>query len=133
MEPEEKIKQYRNSVAESFGSLSLGILGVSLVGSVQWSSIVLIIFGMMFALCGIYIIFPRDLKQEWLLENAAAPRHMAIYKRIGWLIVLAMFGYSLMQTGVIWLRVIGILFAILAYAVFYISLLRLKARKLTDA
>ena len=133
MKPEEKIKQYRNSVAESFGSLSLGIFAVSLVGSAQWSSIVLIIFGMMFALCGLYIIFPRDLKQEWLLENVAAPRHMAIYKRIGWLIVLAMFGYSLTQTGIIWLRVIGILFAILAYVVFYISLFTLKARKLTDA
>ncbi|MBA7674707.1 hypothetical protein ES703_82928 [subsurface metagenome] len=133
MEPEEKTKQYRNSVAESFGSLSLGIFAVSLVSSAQWSSIVLIIFGIMFALCGIYIIFPRDLKQEWLLENAAAPRHMAIYKRIGWLIVLAMFGYSLTQTGITWLRVIGILFAILAYVVFYISLLRLKARKLPDA
>ena len=68
METEEKIKQYKSSVAENFGSLSLGIFAVSLIGSVQWATIMLIIFGVISALCGIYIIFPRDLKQEWFIK-----------------------------------------------------------------
>jgi hypothetical protein len=136
METEEKIKQYKNSVAESFGNLSLGIFAVSLIGSVQWATIVLIIFGVIFVLCGTYIILPHDLKQEWFLRNVATPKNMAKFKRLGWLIVLVMFGYSLMQTGIIWLQVIGILFAISAYVVFYISIWRLTdkgSRKLTDA
>lgn len=136
METEEKMKQYKNSVAENFGNLSLGLFAVSLIGSVQWATIVLIIFGVISALCGIYVIFPRDLKHEWFLRNVATPKNMAIFKRVGWLIVLVMFGVSLTQTGMIWLRVIGILFAISAYVVFYISIWRLtdkKARKLADS
>lgn len=137
METEEKMEQYKNSVAENFGSLSLGIFAVSLIGSVQWATIVLIIFGVIFALCGISMKVPLDLKQEWFLRKVATPERMAIFKRLGWLIVLTMFGYSLiMQTGIIWLKVIGILFAISAYVVFYVSLWRLrdkKSRKLTDA
>lgn len=136
METEVKMKQYKNSVAESFGNLSLGIFAVSLIGSVQWATIALIIFGVIFALCGIYIILPHDLKQEWFLRNVAKPKNMAIFKRVGWLIVLVMFGYSLTQTGIIWLQVIGILFAISAYVVFYISIWRLRdkeSRKLTGA
>lgn len=129
MEPAEKIKQYKNSVAETFVSLSLGTFGVSLIGSEQWATIVLIIFGMMFALFGIYIRLPCDLKQDWLLKKVAAPKHMAIYNAITWFIVGAMFGFSLTQTGITWLWVIGILFAILAYAVLLISLLRLKTAR----
>ncbi len=65
MEKEEEIKQYKNSVAENFGSLSLGVFAVSLIDSVQWATIALIIFGVIFALSGIYLIFPLNLKQEW--------------------------------------------------------------------
>ena len=126
MELKEQEREYRNSTAEAFGSLSLGIFAASLIGSVQWATIVLIIFGVVFALCGIYIIFPRNLKQEWFLRNVATKRNMAIFKRVGWLIVLAMFGYSLTQTGIIWLFIIGILFAIFSYALFYISIWRLS-------
>lgn len=136
METEEKIKQYKNSVAENFGSLSLGIFAVSLIGSVQWATIVLIILAVIFALCAIYIRVPHDLKQKWFLRKVATPENMSIFKRVGWLIVIVMFGYGLMQTDTIWLRVIGILFAISAYVVFYISIYRLrdkKSRKLTDA
>jgi len=129
METEEEIKQYKNSVAESFGSLSLGVFAASLIGSVQWATIVLIIFGVLFALCGIYIIFTRNLKQEWFLRNVATKRNMAIFKRVGWLIVLVMFSYSLTQTGIIWLLIIGIIFAILAYVIFYISIWRIGGKR----
>ena len=124
METEEQIKQYQNSTVESFGSLSLGIFAVAIIGSVQWATIVLIIFGVVFASCGIYIIFPRNFKQEWFLRNVATKRNMAIFKRVVWLIVLAMFDYSLTQTGIIWLFIIGILFAIFAYVVLYIGIWR---------
>lgn len=122
---EQEIKQYKNSVAENFGSLSLGVFAVSQIGSVQWATIVLIIFGVVFALCGIYIIVQRNLKQEWFLRKVATKTNMAIFRRIGWFIVLVMFGYSLMQTGITWLFIIGILFAIGAYVVLYISIWRL--------
>ena len=123
---EQEIKQYKNSLAENFGSLSLGIFAVSLIGSVQWATIVLIIFGVLFALCGIYIIVPRNLKQEWFLRNVATKKNMAIFRRIGWFIVLAMFGYSLTQTGITWLKILGIIFAILAYVNFYIGIWRIR-------
>ena len=136
METGENTRQYRNSVAETFGSLSLGIFAVSLIGSVQWATIVLVLFGVLSALCGIYIVFAHDFGQGWFLRNVATAKNMAVFKRVGWLIVLAMFGYSLTQTGIIWLQVIGILFAFLAYVVFYISVRRLtdkRSRKLTDS
>ena len=131
MKKEEGIKQYKNSVAENFGSLSLGIFAASLIGSVQWATIVLIIFGVAFAICGIYIMFPRNLKQEWFLTKVANKKNMAMFKRLGWFIVLVMFGYSLTQTGIIWLFIIGILFAILAYVMLYISIWRVGKIKET--
>jgi len=136
METAERIEQYKNSVSENFGSLSLGIFAVSLIGSVPWATIVLIIFGVIFALCGISMKIPLDLKQEWFLRKVATPERMAIFKSLGWFIVLIMFGYSLIQTSIVWLIVIGILFAISAYVVLFISILRLKdnkSTKLTDA
>jgi len=133
MKKEEGIKQYKNSVAENFGSLSLGIFAASLIGSVQWATIVLIIFGVVFALCGIYIIFRRNLKQEWFLRNVATKRNMTIFKRVGWFIVLVMFGYSLTQTGEIWLLIIGILFAIFAYVALYISIWKLRKKETPNA
>lgn len=126
---EEDTKYYKDSVAENFSSLSLGVFAVSLIGSVQWATVVLIIFGVVFALCGIYIIVPRNLKQEWFLRNVATKTNMAIFRRIGWFIVFVMFGYNLTQTGITWLFIIGILFAIGAYVVLYISIWRLRKIK----
>ncbi len=59
-----------------------------------------------------------------VLRNVATKKNIAIFKRIGWFIVLVTFGYSLTQTGIIWLFIIGIIFAILAYVMFYISIWR---------
>lgn len=140
METEEKTKEYTNSVAENFGSLSLGIFAVSLIGGVQWATIVLTILGAIFALCAIYIRVPHDLKQKWFLRKVAKPENMAIFRQVGWLIVIVMFGYALTQTDIVQLRLIGLLFAISAYVIFYINIYistyRLrdkKSRKLTDA
>ena len=132
METKEKIEQhknYKNSVAENLGSLSLAMFAVSLISGVQWATIVLIIFGVISALCGIYLVFPRALKQEWFLRKVATPKTMAIFKRLGWFIVLAMFGYSLIQTGIIWLIIIGIILAILAYVIFYVKVWRLTSKE----
>ena len=130
METKEQIRQYRYSTAESLGILSIGIFTASLIGNIQWATIALIIFGAIFALSGIYLIIPYNLKQEWFLRKVATKKTMAIFKRVGWLIILALFGYGLTQKGVIWLTIIGILFVISAYVVFYISILR--AGKIKD-
>lgn len=129
METREIVRQYRNSAAENFGSLSLGIFAVSLISRLQWATITLIIFGVIIALCGIYLIFRRDLKQKWFLNNVATPRNMAVFKRVGWLIVLAMFGVSLTQTDILWLKITGILFAFLAYIIFFISIWKLPSKE----
>jgi len=128
METKEQIRQYRYSTAESLGILSIGIFTASLIGNIQWATIALIIFGAIFALSGIYLIIPYNLKQEWFLRKVATKKTMAIFKRVGWLIILALFGYRLTQKGVIWLTIIGILFVISAYVVFYISILKMRRR-----
>jgi hypothetical protein len=130
METAEQIRQSKYSAAESLGSLSLGTFIISLIGSVQWATIALIIFGAIFALGGIYLIIPCNLKQEWFLRKVATKKTMVIFKYLGWLLILARFGYDLMRTDIIWLKIIGILFAISAYVVLYTGIWR--ARKIKD-
>ncbi len=129
MEKDKRITQYKSLVAESFGSLSIGIFGVSLVGDIQWATTLLIIIGVIIGLCGIYVLLPYNLNQEWFLKEVAGPRNMAIFKRFGWFIVVVMFGYSLTQTGVIWMIGIGLLSVFLSYVVFYISLWRFMDKR----
>ena len=130
MEKEEEIKQYKNSVAEFFGSLSLAVVGVSFVGNDQWASCVLIAFGIIFALIGIYIILPFNRTKDWFFRKIANNRSMSMYKGIGWFIALAMFGYSLTTRNISWLTYFGIALAILAYIVLIMGIYR--ARKIKD-
>lgn len=128
MDKGERIKQYKNSVAVTFSSLSLGTFGVSLIGDIYWATVSLIVFGVFFALCGIYIKFPRDLKQKWFIKKVASPRNMDVFRGIGWFIVLIMFGYSLTQTDILWQLFLGIFFGFLAYSVMIVIILRSRGK-----
>jgi len=126
METQDHTKEYRNATAESLVILSMAIFTVSLVDNTRWATIALIIFGAIFALSGVYLIIPCNLKQQWFLGKLATQETMAILKRLGWLLILVLFGYALTQKGTIWLIVVGLLFMISAYVVFYISIGRVK-------
>jgi len=130
METEEQTKQYRNSIAEFFGSLSLAVVGVSFVGNEQWANCVLIAFGVIFALIGIYIILPFNRTKDSFFRKIANKKSMSIYKAIGWFIALAMFGYSLTTRNISWLTYFGIALAIFAYIVLIFGICR--ARKIKN-
>ncbi|MFC1977387.1 hypothetical protein ACFLWS_03870 [Chloroflexota bacterium] len=122
MDTEESKKQYKNSVAETFGSLSIGLFTAALIGSVDWATVLLIIFGAIFTLCGIYIFVPLDLRQQWFLANIATKKRTGVFKSVGWFIVVIMFAYNLTQTGVTWQLFVGIIFIGFSYVVLSLSI-----------
>ena len=124
METKEQ-RQCRNKTAKSLGRLSIGIFTVSLLGDTQWLTITLIVFGVILALIGVYLIIPGSPKHESFLRE----RDMDIAEALGWFIVLSLFGLRLIQKGVVWLTIVGILFVIVAYIVFVVSLLRKRSKE----
>ncbi len=120
----EQGKEQKKSTAALLGRLSIGIFTVSLLGDTQWLTITLIIFGVILALSGIYLRVPCNLKQEWFLCKVADERTMSNLEAFSWLCILALFGIKLIQTGMMWLKIIGILFAIFAYIVLVVSIWR---------
>ncbi|OGO06612.1 MAG: hypothetical protein A2Z76_01750 [Chloroflexi bacterium RBG_13_56_8b] len=133
METEEQVKQYKNSTVEAFGSLSLGLWTVALVGyltsGISWETYILIVLGGLSALFSIYLVLPWDCvyrKQKVVLKCFEKKQILKIAKSLGWLIVLAVFGVRLVQTKVDWLIIAGLIFAIFAYVVFYASLWKMK-------
>jgi len=118
----QEIQNRKKLVAKNFASLAVGIFSVALISLDQWATIMLIIFGSIFALSGFYLRIPLNFKQEWFLKNIARDKDLAIFESIGWLAILGRLGYDLTQKDIAWLKILGILCAILAFFIFYISL-----------
>ncbi|MCJ7425998.1 MAG: hypothetical protein MUO17_02510 [Dehalococcoidales bacterium] len=132
-EQKDERKQYKNSTVEAFGSLSLGLWTVALVGyltsGISWETYILIALGGLSALFSIYLVLPWDCvyrKQKTVLKYLETKQIIKFAKSLGWLIVLAVFGVRLIQTKVDWLIIAGLIFAIFAYVVFYVSLWKRK-------
>jgi len=132
MDTAEQLKQHRNSVAESLGSLTLGILGVSMVGNTSWATYTLLVIAAIIAISGIYLMIPFNWKQESFLEKVATKQNMSIFKAIAWFIVFVMFGYNLIMTRITWLIIIGFLFMIIGYAVLCISIRRARKSRIKE-
>lgn len=130
MEAEEQIKQHKYSTAESFASLSIGLWAVSLIGyltlGITWATYFLAIVGAISALLSIYLILPWNGKQKSVLGFLETNKIIGIIKLLVWLIVLAVFGVSLIQTKVIWLIVAGLITIIIAFIVFYVGIWRMS-------
>lgn len=133
METEEQIRQYKNSTAGSFASLSLGLWAVALVGysgsGISWATYFLVVVGAISALFGVYLILPWDWKQNQTLRYLETKRVMKVAEALGWLIVLAVFAVGLIQTRVYLLIFTGIIIGITAYVVFLISISRIGKDK----
>jgi len=130
METEEQIKQHKYSTAESFASLSIGLWAVSLIGyltsGIPWATYFLAIVGAISALLSIYLILPWNGRQKSVLGFLKTNKIIGIVKLLVWLIVLAVFGVSLIQTKVIWLIVAGLITIIIAFIVFYVGIWRMN-------
>ena len=130
METEEQIKQHKYSTAESFASLSIGLWAVSLIGyltsGISWATYFLAIVGAISVLLSIYLIPSWNRRQKSVLEFLERNKIMRIVKLLVWLIVLAVFGVSLIQTKVIWLIVAGLITIIIAFIVFYVGIWRMN-------
>jgi len=130
METDEQKKQYKNSTAESFASLSIGLWAVSLIGyltsAISWETYLLAIIGAISALFSLYLIAPPNWKQKSVLESLKSNQITKIVKLLVWLIVILLFGVNLFQTKVIWLIVTGLITMVIAFIVFYIGIFRLK-------
>lgn len=124
----EQERKCEKSVAEAFGSLSLGLWSVALIGyltsGVTWATYFLVVVGAIFTVFGIYFILPWewDWKQKQCLKSLEAHPVMKVTKSLGWFIVLAIFGVGLIQSKVGWLIVIGLIAAITSYAIFLVGL-----------
>jgi len=132
MEKEEQIRQRKNSITESFASLSIGLWTVSLIGyltsAISWATYSLAIVGTISALLSIYLILPCNWtwRQKSVLEFLENNKIIRIIKLFVWFIIIAIFGVSLIQTEVIWLIVTGLITIIIAPIVFSVGLLRMN-------
>ncbi len=122
----EQGKEHKNSTAESFASLSIGLWTVSLIGystsGISWGTYFLVILGAISALLSIYLIVPKIPGKESVLECLETNKIIRFIKPFIWLIVLAVFGVRLVQTKVIWLIFTGLITIVMALIVFYVSL-----------
>jgi len=130
METEEQIRQYKNSTAESFAGLSVGLWTLSLIGylssGISWATYFLVVVGAMSALfsiyLSIYLVFPWDWKQKSVLKYLETKQIIKVTKYLVWLVVLAAFAVMLLQTKVSWLIAAGLIIIIIAFILFYVSL-----------
>jgi hypothetical protein len=118
----DRVEACRNSTAESFASLCIGLWTVSLVtylsSGISGGTYFLIILGAMCALLGIYLVLPWHLKQKSALEVLDKYKITRFAKPLIWLIVIAIFGVRLVQTQISWLISIGLITVVIAWVVF---------------
>ena len=119
-------RKFKNLTAETFASLSLGLWAVALVGyltsGISWMTYFLVIIGAMSALFGIYLVLRWNWKKKQVLEYLKTKRIIKVVKLLVWLVVLAIFAVNLIQTGVGWLIVTGLIIAIIAVIVFCVGI-----------
>ncbi len=122
MEIKEQIKRSKASTAESFASLSIGLLTVSLIGylssGISCGFYFLIVVGAISALFSFYLVLPWNWKQKSALEFLEKYKITRLAKPLIWLIVLAVFGVVLVQTKITWLISIGLITTVIAWVVF---------------
>ena len=124
METEEQIKQHKYSTAESFVSLSIGLWVVALIGY-QTSVIPCVIYflavvGVISVLLSGYLILPLESwnrRQRSVFEFLKRNTIIGIVKLLVWSIMLVLFGVSLIQTGVVWLILTGLITFIIPFIV----------------
>ena len=121
----------RASTSQSFAGLAIGLWTVSLIGyltsGISGLTYVLIVFGGICALFGLYLILHFPWKQESTLEFLRRHRVIRLVKLLGWFIVLVMFGVGLVQTKVVWLVITGLItIVIIAFVVFFVGLRRMN-------
>ena len=125
MELTKQEREFKNLTAGSFASLSIGLWAVSLIGyltlGITWATYFLAIVGAISALLSIYLILPWNGRQKSVLGFLKTNKIIGIVKLLVWLIVLAVFGVSLIQTKVIWLIVAGLIIVIIAFIVFCVG------------
>jgi hypothetical protein len=116
----------KNSVIESFATLTLGLWSVCLIGylhsGIDWTVILLIVVGSLSALFAMYIILPDKIGQGVVLAYFKKNNLLKIAKSLGWLIVVLLFGVALVQSEVLWLIIVGLITMIVTFVAFYISL-----------
>ncbi len=123
IEEQDKIKQYKNSVAESLASFSFNVLLLALLnrslylsgnltgcGNIIASSWhYLAYFGTLNLLISIsiYLEFPSHKLQKWLVTSIFNPQNLKVIKYVGWTIVLVLFGISLQAIQEGWAAILG--------------------------
>lgn len=137
-EEQEKTKQYKNSVAESLVTLSIGLFTVALLNRtlavsgkvLGWYKVVasgwyyVAYLGIISLFFGLYFVFPSHNRQEWLIRNIFNKSILKAIKLYGWAIVLVLFGEGLIKTiQSDWAAIIGLICiaagcAVLIYGIF---------------
>lgn len=119
-------RKLEKSTAESFASLSIGLWTVSLIGylssGISWETYPLAIGGLISTLFSGYLIVHCDWKQRPVLEFLETKQIIKSAKSLGWCIVLLVFATRLLHTEVGWLKVTGLIVAIIPVIIFNASL-----------
>jgi len=130
MEWTKEEKALRNSTAESFASLSIGLWTISLIGYLKagfsWETYFLLVVGCITIFLGLYLILPWNWRQKSVLIHLETKRWLKLIKLAIWLIALAVFALRLIQTDVAWLYVLGIIISIIAFFIYFRGLFRLN-------
>lgn len=133
---QDETKQYKYTSAEPFASLAIGLWTVSLISylasptrGVTWDVYFLFVLGVISALLSVYLILPWNWKQESVLESLKRDKTVNIVKLIAWAIVIVVFGFRLVQTGIIWLFLTGLLTMFMALIVLFVGLFRMDGNK----
>jgi len=121
---EGKLRKCEKSTAETFGSLALALFATSFSVGERLHTITLIVAGSLFALSWLYLVLPRVWGKSWFLKQVVEKRTIVLLKYFGWFLVLATFGIILVQSEIVWLKVLGILFALVALCVLFFGMLR---------
>jgi hypothetical protein len=119
-------KSMRNSTAESFARLSIGLWTVSLIeylsSGMDLPTYILLSLGILFVLISGFLFIPWNLKQKSVVNYLSTSGTMRIVKPLLWLLVIAPFGVNLVKTKIPWLIITGLIAVILAFVIFYVSI-----------
>ena len=117
------------SIAKSLATLAIGLCSVSLISylasGVFWPVYILLAVGAISMLFGLYLILPLRWRQQSVLEFLDKHAVTTIVESLGWLVVLAVFGVALVQSGVGWMIVAGMVIMIAAFIAFYVAMYRI--------
>jgi len=118
----------RYATAESFATLTVGLWSVALIGylsaGITAGTYFLVVVGALCALFALYLVLPTGWRQGLVSKRMVDGGYLRMVKSVGWLTVGLLFGVRLVQSGVVWLVVTGLITMIVAFVVFYIAMFR---------